>query len=308
MQIHYGLDKFSAIRPVVTIGTFDGVHLGHRKVIENLIKISRESSGESVVFTFYPHPRTVVSSRDGNLRLLSTLEEKIELLRRLDIEHLVIYPFTEEFSRLTYDEFVRKILFDQMNISSLVIGYDHRFGKGRQGDFESLALLSRVLGFKIERLDELTIESNVISSTMIRRALDEGEVHKANRYLGYEYILMGKVIEGRQLGRKLGFPTANIEPLDPLKLVPGNGVYAVRIEVQGILYKGMLNIGVRPTVDYNADHRSIEVHIFDFNKDIYNSQITLHFVEKLRDEQKFPDLEALRREMLNDQERSLKLL
>ena len=308
MQIHYGLDKFKAVRPVVTIGTFDGVHLGHQKVIENLKKISKNSSGESVVFTFHPHPRTVVSSRDGSLRLLSTQEEKIVLLQKMGIEHLIVYPFTREFSKLTYDEFVRKILVEQMNLNSLVIGYDHHFGKGRQGDFESLALLSRQLGFKIERLDELTLGDKVISSTKIRKALEEGEVHKANQYLGYQYILMGKVIEGRQLGRKLGFPTANIEPLDPLKLVPGNGVYAVRVEIYGTIYKGMLNIGVRPTVDYNADHRSIEVNIFDFDKDIYHSQITLHFVEKLRNEQKFPNLEALREEMIRDKERTLKLL
>lgn len=308
MQIYYGLDKFKAVRPVVTIGTFDGVHLGHRKVIENLKKISRESSGESVIFTFYPHPRTIVSSSEGNLRLLSTQEEKIVLLQKMGIDHLIIYPFTEEFSKLTYDQFVKSILVDQMKIASLVIGYDHRFGKGRQGDFESLSRLSKELDFKIERLDELTMEDNVVSSTKIRAALDEGEVHKANQYLGYDYILIGKVIEGRQLGRKLGFPTANIEPLDQLKLVPGHGVYAVRVELYGTFYKGMLNIGVRPTVDYNADHRSIEVHIFDFDKDIYHSQITLHFVAKIRNEEKFPDLEALRQEMIRDQERALKLL
>lgn len=308
MQIHYGLDKFKAVRPVVTIGTFDGVHLGHQKVIENLKKISRESNGESVIFTFYPHPRIIVSSTERNLRLLSTQEEKIVLLQKMGIDHLIIYPFTEEFSKLTYDEFVKLILIEQMKIASLVVGYDHRFGKGRQGDFESLVRLSKELGFKIERLDELTLEDNVVSSTKIRVALEEGEVHKANQYLGYEYILIGKVIEGRQLGRKLGFPTANIEPLDPLKLVPGYGVYAVRVEIYGTLYKGMLNIGVRPTVDYNADHRSIEVHIFEFDKDIYHSQITLHFVSKIRNEEKFPDLETLRQEMVRDQDRALKLL
>ncbi len=308
MQIHYGLDKFNAIRPVVTIGTFDGVHLGHCKVIENLRKISKDSLGESVIFTFYPHPRTVVSSQDGYIRLLTTQEEKIVLLQKMGIEHLIIYPFTEEFSKLTYDEFVKKILVGQMHINSLVIGYDHRFGKGRQGDFESLAQLSKQLDFKIERLDELELEDSAVSSTRIRRALEEGDVHEANLNLGYEYILMGKVIEGRQLGRKLGFPTANIETLDPLKLVPGDGVYAVRVEIYGTVYKGMLNIGVRPTVDYNADHRSIEVHIFDFNQDLYHSRITLRFVEKLRNEQKFPDLETLRQEMVRDQERALSLL
>ena len=308
MQIHYGLDKFQAVRPVVTIGTFDGVHLGHRKVIENLKKISKESSGESVIFTFYPHPRIIVSSQEDTLRLLSTQEEKIVLLRELGIDHLIIYPFTEEFSKLTYDEFVKNILVDQMHISCLVIGYDHRFGKGRQGDFESLKQLSQELEFKIERLDELSLEDSVISSTKIRKALEEGDVRKAAQYLGYEYILMGKVIEGQQLGRKLGFPTANIETHDPLKLVPGYGVYAVRVELYGTMYKGMLNIGVRPTVNYNVDHRSIEVNIFDFDSDIYQSQITLHFVEKLRNEEKFSSLDALREEMFRDKDRALRLL
>jgi riboflavin kinase/FMN adenylyltransferase len=308
VQIHYGLDKFRAVRPVVTIGTFDGVHLGHRKVIENLKKISQGSSGESVIFTFYPHPRIIVSSQEHNLRLLSTLEEKIVLLQQLGIDHLIIYPFTEEFSKLTYDQFVENILVNQIHLSCLVIGYDHRFGKGRQGDFESLKELSGKLKFNIERLDELSMEDNVISSTKIRKALEDGDVHKANQYLGYEYMLMGKVIEGRQLGRKLGFPTANIETEDSLKLVPGDGVYAVRVEVYGSLYKGMLNIGFRPTIEYNADHRSIEVHIFDFDKDIYHSPITLYFVEKLRNEEKFSGLEELRLAMVRDRERSLKLL
>jgi riboflavin kinase/FMN adenylyltransferase len=184
----------------------------------------------------------------------------------------------------------------------------YRFGKGRQGDFESLKELSGKLNFKIERLDELSMENNVVSSTKIRKALEDGDVHRANQYLGYEYMLMGKVIEGQQLGRKLGFPTANIETEDSLKLVPGDGVYAVRVEVYGSIYKGMLNIGFRPTVDYNADHRSIEVHIFDFDQDIYHSPIILYFVEKLRNEEKFSGLEELRLAMIRDRERSLKLL
>jgi riboflavin kinase / FMN adenylyltransferase len=308
VQIHYGLDKFNAIKPVITIGTFDGVHLGHRQVIERLREISSDLSGESVVFTFYPHPRIVVDSKEDSLRLLSTQEEKIALLQELGIEHLVIYPFTEQFSKLTYHEFVKNILVDKMHLNTLVIGYDHKFGQDRQGDFSSLKILSAELGFKVERLDELLLEDTVVSSTKIRKALDDGNILKANLYLGYKYILMGRVIEGKQLGRKLGFPTANIETYDAHKLVPRDGVYAVRVEVNGKFYKGMLNVGVRPTVNYNADNRSIEVHLFDFNEDIYNADITLYFEDRIRDEQKFGSLDELGAQLIRDKESALKIL
>jgi len=308
VQIHYGLDKFIAQRPVITIGTFDGVHLGHRQVISKLQKVSEDSAGESVVFTFYPHPRIIVDSKENSLRLLTTQEEKIAILQRLGIDHLLIYPFTEEFSKLSYDEFVKDILVAKMHLNYLVIGYDHKFGQDRQGDFQSLKKLSLELGFKVERLDELALDENVVSSTKIRRALDEGNIRKANQYLGYQYILMGKVIEGKQLGRKIGFPTANIETFDNHKLVPRDGVYAVRVELKGKFYKGMLNVGIRPTVNYNADNRSIEVHLFDFDEDIYQADIALHFVDKIREEQKFSGLEELRGQLIKDKETVLQIL
>lgn len=308
MQIHYGLDKFIARRPVVTIGTFDGVHLGHREVISKLQKISARTSGESVVFTFYPHPRIIVAPQENSLRLLTSQEEKIDLLQKIGIDHLVIYPFTEEFSKLSYDEFVKDILVEKMHLNYLVIGYDHKFGQDREGDFMSLKKLSRQYGFEVERTDELLMDDNEVSSTKIRKALDEGDIQKANQYLGYQYILNGRVIEGKQLGRKLGFPTANIETYDIYKLVPCDGVYAVTVELNGLLYKGMLNVGVRPTVNYNADNRSIEVHLFDFDGDIYHADITLHFIEKIRNEQKFSGLDELREQLLKDKVSALKLL
>jgi len=308
VQIHYGLDKFIARRPVVTIGTFDGVHLGHREVISKLQKISARTSGESVVFTFYPHPRIIVAPQENSLRLLTSQEEKIDLLQKIGIDHLVIYPFTEEFSKLSYDEFVKDILVEKMHLNYLVIGYDHKFGQDREGDFLSLKKLSRQYGFEVERTDELLMDNNEVSSTKIRKALDEGDIQKANQYLGYQYILNGRVIEGKQLGRKLGFPTANIETYDIYKLVPRDGVYAVTVELNGLLYKGMLNVGVRPTVNYNADNRSIEVHLFDFDGDIYHADITLHFVEKIRNEQKFSGLDELREQLLKDKVSALKLL
>ena len=308
MQIHYGLDKFIARRPVVTIGTFDGVHLGHRKVISKLQKISARSTGESVVFTFYPHPRIIVAPQENSLRILTSQEEKIDLLQKIGIDHLVIYPFTEEFSKLSYAEFVKNILVEKMHLSYLVTGYDHKFGQDREGDFMSLKKLSHQYGFEVERTDELLMDNDEVSSTKIRKTLDEGNIQKANQYLGYQYILNGRVIEGKQLGRKLGFPTANIETYDKYKLVPRDGVYAVRVDLNGLLYKGMLNVGMRPTVNYNADNRSIEVHLFDFDGDIYHADITLHFVDKIRNEQKFSGLDELREQLLKDKVTALKLL
>lgn len=308
MQIHYNLDNFKAVNPVVTIGTFDGVHLGHREVITELKRISAVSGGESVVFTFDPHPRIVIAPQEDSLRLLATKEEKINLMEKSGIDHLVIYPFTTEFSKLSYDEFVTEILVGKMNIASLVVGYDHRFGQGRKGDFVSLEHLAKTLHFKVEQLSQLLVDNKVVSSTKIRSALDAGEIFKANQLLGYYYPITGKVIEGKQLGRQLGFPTANIETFDRHKLVPADGVYAVLVETGGVEYKGMLNIGIRPTVNYNADHKSIEVHIFDFNSDIYNQNITLFFVAKIREEQKFAGTDQLQNQLIKDRIIALSIL
>ncbi len=308
MQIHYDLDNFKALNPVVTIGTFDGVHLGHREVISELKQLSDLSGGESVVFTFEPHPRIVISPLEDSLRLLSTKEEKIRLMEKIGVGHLVIYPFTKEFSRLTYDEFVTKILVENMHISSLVVGYDHRFGQGRQGDFHSLERLSESLNFKVEQLSQLVVDNKVVSSTKIRQALEQGDIIKANHFLGYQYALTGKVVEGMRLGRTIGFPTANIDTCDLHKLVPGDGVYAVLIELNGRSFKGMLNIGMRPTVNSNADNKTIEVHIFNFEEDIYNSSITAIFVEKIRNEQKFERLELLQTQLAQDQISAISIL
>lgn len=293
---------------MVTIGTFDGVHLGHREVISELQRFSKESGGESVVFTFYPHPRMIVSPNEDSLRLITTKEEKIALFEQIGIDHLVIYPFDKEFSELSYDEFVSRILVEKMKIHCLVVGYDHKFGHERKGDFNALSRLSAQLGFTVEKLDKLLVENVAVSSTHIRRALENGDVHLANEFLGYPYTLTGRVIEGNRLGRKLGFPTANIETFDNHKLVPRDGVYAVKVEVKGRFYQGMLNVGTRPTVNSNVDHRSIEVHIIDFNEDIYNENITIHFVQKIRDEQRFPSLDLLQEQLGIDKETAIRLL
>lgn len=308
VKIHTDINSFKAHKPVVTIGTFDGLHLGHQKVINRLIEIARSHGGESVVFTFYPHPRLVIAPQETNLRLLTTLEEKKELFARSGIDHLIIFPFTQEFSQLTYSEFVEQILVKKMHTHCLVVGYDHRFGKNREGGFEYLQECAEEFGFEIEKLEVLLVDEAHVSSTRIREALEKGDVALANKFLGYRFTLHGTVVEGQRVGRKLGFPTANIVASDPHKLIPGYGVYAVEVLISGKRYGGMLNIGSRPTFNKNADNRSIEVHIFDFSGDLYNKEITLIFVGKIRDEQKFSGVEALAEQLKKDKIAALKIL
>ena len=300
MKIHRDLNSFQAKNPVLTIGTFDGVHLGHRKIITRLQEIARGMNGESVIFTFDPHPRKVVAPNESSLRILTTLDEKIELFEQSGIDHLIIYPFTPEFAQLSYEQFVEEILVGQIHTKYLVVGYDHKFGKNRQGDFEFLKNCAARLDFQIEKLDVLLMNESSVSSTKIREALQKGDVETANAFLGYPFTLHGTVVQGQQLGRKIQFPTANIEASDPDKIIPGFGVYAVQVKVQEQWYQGMMNIGNRPTVNHNADHRSIEVHIFDFGADIYDLPIELMFFKKLREEQKFPSIEMLKEQLSQD--------
>lgn len=308
MRVYNDLNNISVSKPVVTIGTFDGVHLGHHKVLDKLKEIADQTGGESVVFTFYPHPRQVLTPDEHNLRLLTTLDEKIELLSQAGIDHLIVYPFTLEFAKLSYSEFVKSVLVDQIHTSTLVVGYDHRFGKNREGSYDDLKKCADLYGFNIVKLDVLLENEVNISSTRIRNALESGDIRQATRYLGYHYTLHGRVVEGQQLGRTIGFPTANIESSEVHKLIPGYGVYAVFAIVDGIRYKGMMNIGTRPTFNNNADKRSIEVNLFDFDGHIYGTAITLVFVDKIRDERKFPDKEALVRQLYLDRHESNRIL
>jgi len=300
VKIHRDLTDFDAQNPVLTVGTFDGVHLGHRKIISRLHDLAAAINGESVIFTFDPHPRKIVAPAETNLRLLTTLEEKIELFEQAGIDHLIIYPFTPEFAQLTYQEFVEQILVGQIHTKSLVVGYDHKFGKGRAGDFELLKNLADRLGFQIEKLDVLLMNESHISSTKIREAIQVGDFDTANAYLGYPFTLHGTVVEGQKLGRLILFPTANIEASDPDKIIPGYGVYAVQAKVLNQTYIGMLNIGSRPTVNTNADNRSIEVHLLGFDADIYGEHLELIFFRKLREEQKFESLDALKEQLAKD--------
>jgi len=308
VKTHNDLSKFNATNPVVTVGTFDGVHLGHRVVIERLKEYAKIYGGETVIFTFHPHPRIITSPGETNLRLLTTLEEKKQLFANLGIGHLVVFPFTKEFSKLTYSEFVKQILVAKMKTHCLVVGYDHKFGKSREGGFEHLQQCAENFNFKIEKLEPLMLNGVYINSTQIRQALQEGNIETANQYLGYRFTLNGKVVEGRRVGRKMGFPTANIEASDVNKLIPKHGVYAVNIKVNGKIFDGMLNIGTCPTFNQNADNRSIEVNIFDFEDDVYNKEITLFFAGKIRNEQKFNNAAALTEQLKKDKIAAIEIL
>ncbi|HQN93019.1 MAG TPA: bifunctional riboflavin kinase/FAD synthetase [Prolixibacteraceae bacterium] len=300
MLIHHDINLFKATNPVITIGTFDGVHLGHKQVISRLNNLARNVQGESVIFTFYPHPRLVVSAHESNLRLLTTFEEKARLIEEAGIDHLVVYPFTIDFAELTYEQFIREILIEKLGLHTLVIGHDHRLGKNREGTFDNVVALSQKLHFGVEKIETFLINNVDISSSKVRNALQKGEIEKANEYLGYNYQLTGTVASGSQIGRNIGFPTANIVTADFSKLIPDEGVYAVTVSFEGKTYNGMLNIGYRPTIDANADHRTIEVHIFAFEGDIYQKEITIKFLKRIRDEKKFASIEDLRLQLIED--------
>ena len=308
MKIYYDINDFRVKSAVITIGSFDGVHLGHLKIINRLNEIARQRQGESVVFTFYPHPRQILSPEEGNLRLLTTIDEKKRLFEKAGIEHLIIFPFTKEFSELGYEDFVKDILVKKLAVKILVVGYDHKFGRNREGGFEMLESLSHVYNFSVEKLDALLVDNVNISSTKIRQALQDGQIEKAKRYLGYSFCLHGTVIEGQKLGRRIQFPTANIESSDPNKIIPGFGVYAVRVRFNGNYLPGMLNIGTRPTVNNNADHRSIEVHIIGFEGDLYRKQIEIEFISKIREEQKFKSIGDLKQQLEKDKQTVIALL
>ena len=308
LKVYTDIKKFKAINPVVTIGTFDGVHRGHQKVLARLNEIAKQENGESVLFTFYPHPRLVISPNETNLRLLTTFEEKKNLLEKMGIDHLIVYPFTKEFSSLSYSDFVKTILVDLIKTKCLVIGYDHKFGKNREGGYEYLKKCADKYNFGIEKLEALLLENVNISSTIIREALESGNIEKANEFLDYQFTLNGNVVEGKKLGRTIGFPTANIESSDLYKLIPNYGVYAVQVYIKNRLYNGMLNIGTRPTFNKNADNRSIEVNIFDFDDTIYGETISVFFVKKIRDEQKFDGADSLIEQLKKDKTTAQEIL
>jgi riboflavin kinase/FMN adenylyltransferase len=302
VKVHTDLQKFEAIRPVITIGMFDGVHSGHRVLLKRLTDKAKEAGGESVVITFWPHPRMVLKQDEDKLRFLTSPEERTKLFGQLGIDHLVLIPFSLELSNLTAQEFIKQILIDKLKIHHLMVGYNHRFGKGRQHSFEEYQSFAKEYNFTISLVEAVLTDGMQTSSTDIRNYLLNGNMKAANRILGYQYMVSGRVVGGQQLGRRIGYPTANIEVEEPHKLIPPDGVYAVKIRVEGKLYGGMLNIGYRPTVNHNVDHRSLEVHIFDFKRDIYSEEVEIEFIQRVRDEQKFSNVEELKAQLKKDEE------
>lgn len=307
MNIYRNINEFKAKGDVViTTGTFDGVHVGHRKIIQRVTELAKKINGESVLLTFFPHPRMVLYPEQNDLRLINTIEERVELLKETGIDHLIIHPFTKEFSRISSLDFVRDILVTKLNTRKLVIGYDHHFGKNREGSFEHLKEYGPVYGFDVEEISAQEIQQINISSTKIRNSVLIGEIKAANQFLGYHYFINGTVVEGEKIGRQIGFPTANLKVNDWYKLIPGNGVYAVKVGFEGVTYNGMLNIGTRPTISGNDV--TIEVHLFNFNQDIYTKNLRIEFVEKIREEEKFNQLTDLQSQLIHDKEKALFLL
>ena len=287
--------------PVLTIGTFDGVHVGHQKIIERLNEEAQKIEGESVLFTFYPHPRIVLYPDSHGLKLIQTQVEKLDKLRRRGLDNLIVYPFTRDFSRLTAIEFVRDYLVNELEVKKLVIGYDHHFGKNREGNIDFLKDVSDTYGFEVIEISAQDIDEVNVSSTKIRNSIMNGEMSKAATYLGESFELHGRVIRGKSLGKDIGYPTANIDIETELKLVPANGVYAVNVLVPKYgIFEGMMNIGFNPTIE-NSDNVSIEVHLFDFKKDIYNEYVTVQFLSRIRDEKKFESIHQLKDQLHEDE-------
>lgn len=282
----------------MTIGTFDGVHYGHQKIIKRLCELAKTTEGESVILTFFPHPRLIIDPENQDLKMINTINEKAQILADLGVDHLIITPFTRDFSNLSPDEYIRKILVETIGVKQLIVGYDHRFGKDRKGGMKELAEFSRLFDFKIEEIPEQDINDVAVSSTKIRTALLNGEVALAAKFLGYNFSLSGQVVKGDKIGRTIGYPTANIFVEETYKLIPSDGIYAVTVEMADEVFKGMAYIGQRPTI--NGMTRNIEVNIFDFSKEIYGQDIKMNFLEFLRHDVKFTGLEALKDQLHKD--------
>ena len=315
MLIHRNTDHLPAFRrAVITIGTFDGVHTGHQQLLEQMKHEAFRIEGETVIITFHPHPRKIVAGASGEIRLINTLEEKIGLLARQKVDHLVIVPFTEAFSQLTAEQYVKEFLLEKFRPHTIIIGYDHQFGKGRKGDYHLLESFSTTEGFKLQEIPVHLLDAISVSSTRIREAIGRSDLATANTLLGYDFFFSGRVVEGNKLGRTIGFPTANLQIENPEKLLPGDGVYAVELEIvpdSGLAedkarLQGMMNIGVRPTVD--GARRVIEVNIFDFTGDLYGKVLRVFLKKYLRGEQKFSGLEALKAQLAQDKEQAESVL
>ena len=305
MKIKTTLDAYPKKDSVVTIGTFDGVHIGHQKIIKQLVEIANKDNLQAVVLTFFPHPRMVLQ-KDTGINLINTIDEKSQLLENFGIDHLVIHKFTKEFSRLGAMEFVRDTLVKKLHVKHIIIGYDHRFGRNRTANIDNLREYGEVYNFKITEISAQEIDEVAVSSTKIRKALNNGDIEVANAFLGYNFMLTGTVVEGKNLGKQIDFPTANLNIEESYKLIPKNGSYVVKSIVEDKTIYGMMNIGTNPTV--NGESQSIEVHFFNFNKNIYNKKIQVELIKRLRDEQKFDSIDTLKVQLHKDKEICLNYL
>lgn len=307
MKILYNINDFPATEnAIVTIGTFDGVHLGHQAIFKQMKDDAGKINGRTVVITFHPHPRIVLGLDSEKLRFINTQEKKISRIEAAGIDYLIIISFTPELASLSAEDFISKYVYEMVRPVKIVTGYDHHFGKNREGSFNLLSRMGEKLGFEVERVSAQYVNNLNASSTRIRKMLEAGEIRTANTFLGYEYSITGKVVKGKAIGRVMGFPTANIEVSDEYKLIAAVGVYACRVSCMGKIYKGMSNIGFRPTIDHGE--LTIEVHIFDFKDQIYEKEITIHFVDRMRNEIKFNSIEDLKNQLVKDKEHALKIL
>jgi riboflavin kinase/FMN adenylyltransferase len=298
MRIYRQISEFkSHCKPVATVGVFDGVHRGHLEIISRLLAVAKEKNCESVVITFEPHPKLVLP-HNAEVRLLQTLDEKLQRFGLAGVDVVLVIPFDLEFSKITPHNFIKNVLVDQINVSHVITGYDHFFGQNRQGDFDMLSKMGKEFGFTVDELPMVLVAEHTVSSSVVRRALLDGDVKLAETMLGYAYEMTGIVVEGNKIGRNIGYPTANLKPNDIHKLVPGQGVYATMVRVNGKLFKAMTNIGYRPTID--ADRLTIEANIFDFRQDLYGKEITLLFIDRIRNEKRFASLGDLQLQLADD--------
>ena len=307
MKVYHSIDQFpSNINTVITIGTFDGLHKGHQYILKRLNEIAEKQKAESVLLTFSPHPRYVLQKDDQEMKLINTLNEKQDLVEKAGLDNLVVHEFTKEFSRIKSINFVRDILVEKLNVHTLVIGYNHHFGRNRKGSIPELKVLAELYDFSIEMISPQLFQDVTVSSTKIRQLLEKGEIEKANHYLGYDFFINGKVVKGNGIGKTIGFPTANILIKNKWKLLPSDGVYAVKVNINDRFLKGMMNIGQKPTVDGKG--KSLEVHIFDFSNDIYGKAIKVKVKKRIRDEKKFKDLQGLKKQLFIDKNRVIQIL
>lgn len=299
MQEHQGAFQYqNTRRSIVTIGTFDGVHVGHKAILERVVATSKKDDLDSVLLTFFPHPRMVLQ-KDSDIKMINTLSEKKELLAAIGIDHLIIHPFTKEFSRMTAVEYVRDILVNQLHAKKIIIGYDHRFGRNRTANITDLKEFGKTYNFEVEEIDAQTLDDVSVSSTKIRKALEVGDIETANTYLGYPFMISGTVVKGKAIGRTLAYPTANLNPSEPYKLIPMNGVYVVSAEINNKLVYGITSIGTNPTV--GGTKQTIETYFLDFDGDLYNQPIQINFLTHIRDEETFNNIEALKTAIKKDE-------